>query len=237
MVEVEGQEVHAAWHASVAAQCASRGVSAPPPPPEEAAWFQSGHSRRTEGMREPQPADEARAGPGEGTVLEAVRLPPPSAKPRPAPAQRAAQPVARASPAASPDQRRLLLGVPLAHWLGPCLAALVGVLSMLAISRTNGPQIPTLPATRYFAPSSRVAGYAAKLYSEIKGTTTSPHSRCTPWRLTRAQTCRCCVLTATWTRCEALCIAVLLFADDTPLGDLCGHFVPVFRPLFAVHHP
>jgi hypothetical protein len=76
MVQVPNSlEVNAAWEAQVAAGAAARGVAVPAPgsaPPEDSAWFQSALSRRTEGMRAPQPADEARAGP-DGTREGIVR--------------------------------------------------------------------------------------------------------------------------------------------------------------------
>jgi hypothetical protein len=80
-----GEAVHAAWHASVAREAASRGVAEAdvPPAPEEAGWFQSGHSRRTDGMRAPQPPDEARVATGkdEGVVRDVTpaKLPLPAA--------------------------------------------------------------------------------------------------------------------------------------------------------------
>jgi hypothetical protein len=71
MVGIENPEaVHEAWNSMVSRQAAERG-NPPPPPPEEAAWFQSGHSRRTDGVRPPLPADVGRAASGaEGVVRQ-----------------------------------------------------------------------------------------------------------------------------------------------------------------------
>lgn len=79
MVGIENPEaVHAAWHAQVARTAAQQG-GAPAPPTDDAAWFQSGHSRRTEGLRQPLPADPARAASGvEGVVRDGEGAPPPA---------------------------------------------------------------------------------------------------------------------------------------------------------------
>ena len=71
MVGIENPEaVHDAWHSMVNRQAAERG-NPPPPPPDETAWFQSGHSRRTDGLRPPLPADAGRAASGaEGVVRQ-----------------------------------------------------------------------------------------------------------------------------------------------------------------------
>ena len=100
MVGIENPEaVHEAWNSMVKRQAAERG-NPPPPPPEEAAWFQSGHSRRTDGVRPPLPADAGRAASGaEGVVRQpgAAGAADDSAEPRSA----GPQPTAAEPPAAT----------------------------------------------------------------------------------------------------------------------------------------
>jgi len=106
MASVDSAGAHAAWGKSVAEQAAARGVSleeVSKPPPEDAAWFQSAHSRRTEGMREPLPADERRAAEGpasEGVVKELRPAQPPqrSQEKMPMPQQPAAAAAAAPAP-------------------------------------------------------------------------------------------------------------------------------------------
>lgn len=84
---VNSEAAHDAWTSSVAAQAAARGAPLVETPPEDAAWFQSGHSRRTEGMKAPLPPSASRADAGgeEGVVKAQPLAPWPPPEPAPAP--------------------------------------------------------------------------------------------------------------------------------------------------------